>query len=101
MSKGEHKGTCISMWMSDEEIAKIDALTTSTGYNRTKLFKELLANKPLPDKSYWKTYRQLASLGGMIKRFVENGQHGNAYKLGCEVLEIAHELERLEKEGVR
>lgn len=89
------------MWMSDDEIAKIEALTISTGYNRTKLFKELLASRPLPDKSYWKTYRQLASLGGMIKRFVDNGEHGNAYKLGCKILEIARELERFEKEEAR
>lgn len=89
------------MWMSDDEMSRIEALCASSGYNRTKLFKELLNNRPLPDKSYWKTYRQLASLGGLIKKFVETGQHGNAYRLGCEILSIAKELERLEKEGAR
>ena len=101
MAKGEHKGVCISMWMSKEEMEKIEALEESSGKTRTQIFKDLLAKRPIPDRSYWRTFRQLASLGGLIKKFVENGEHGNAYKLGCEVLEIACELERLEKEGVR
>lgn len=98
MSKGIHRGTCISMWMSPGEMEKINALTTSSGQSRTQLFKNLLARRPVPDKSYWKTYKQLASLGGMIKRFVDNGQHGNAFHLGLQVLQIAQELERQDKE---
>lgn len=98
MSKADHKGTCISMWMSDEEMKKIEALMVSSGQTRTALFKNLLAGRSIPDKSYWKTYRQLAQIGGLIKRHVDNGQHGSAYKLGCEVVRIARELEKLEKE---
>lgn len=99
MPKGVHNGTCVSFWASDAEIEKLAYLSTSSGQSRTKVIKDLINEKRLPDKSYWKTYRQLASLGGLIKKFVDNGDHGNAYQLGCEVLAIARELERLEKEG--
>ncbi len=98
MPNGKHRGTCISLWVSDEEYEKIEALKASSGLSRSDLIKKLLAGEPLPDKSYWKTYKQIASIGGMIKKFMENGTYGNAYKLGCDILATARELERLDKE---
>lgn len=96
--KPKNKGVHISFWVSDEQAEKLDALAIASGQTRTKVLKALIDNRPLIDKSYWRTYSQLASIGGLIKGRVDNGEHGNAYKLGMKVLQIARELERLEKE---
>lgn len=97
MPKGKHRGTCVSLWLSDEELEKVEALMTSSGQTRTKVIKDLLAGRQLPDHSLWKTCKRLASIGGYIKKFVDNGEHGNAYKLGCEIIATAREIEKSEK----
>lgn len=88
----------MSFWVTEEQAQKIEALALASGKSKTQIFKALIDNAPIIDKSYWKTYSQLASIGGLIKGMVESGKHGNAYKLGMEILKIARELERLEKD---
>ena len=94
----KHRGVHMSFWVSDKQAEKIEALAVASGQTRTKVMKALIDKAPLLDRSYWKTYSQLASIGGLIKGRVDSGQHGDAYRLGVEILRIARELERIEKE---
>lgn len=94
----KHCGVFVGCWITHEQAEKLEALAAASGQTKTKILKALIDNQPIIDKSYWRTYSQLASIGGLIKSKMDSGQHGDAYKLGQRVLKIARELERLEKE---
>ncbi len=88
----EHKGQHLSAWISDAQMEKVKSLAISAGVTKTEVIRALIDGRALPERSYWKTYSTLASIGGLIKARVESGQHGSAYSLGCEILKIAHQL---------
>lgn len=94
----KNKGVHVSFWVTDEQAQKLDALAEASGQTRTKILKALIDNAPIIDRSYWRTYSQLASIGGLIKGKLDSGEHSDAYRLGQQILKIARELERLEKE---
>lgn len=94
----KHNGVFVGCWLSQEQAEKLEALAAASGQTKTKILKALIDNQPIIDKSYWRTYSQLASIGGLIKAKMDSGQHSDAYRLGQRVLKIARELERLEKE---
>lgn len=94
----KHNGVFVGCWITQEQAEKLEALAEASGQTKTKVIKALIDNAPIIDKSYWRTYSQLASIGGLIKGKVDSGEHGDAYRLGQRVLKIARELERMEKE---
>lgn len=79
-------GVCVSLWLDDEQIAKLGELEKSTGKSRSDVIRGLIDRKRLPDISFWQTYQMLAQLGAHLKRTGDE-------KTGAEILAIARRLE--------
>lgn len=88
----KHKGVHLSVWISDELAAKLDAMTAASGLSRSMVIRRLIDGQPVPEKSYVRTLNELSRIGGLIKSHVTAGKPGEALALGREVVRIAREL---------
>lgn len=91
-NKIDHKGVHLSVWISDELAAKLDAMTVASGLSRSMVIRRLLDEQSIPEKSYVRTLNELARIGGLIKSHVTAGKPGEALAMGREVVRIAREL---------
>lgn len=88
----KNRGTFVGVWLSDEFYSKLRELAALSGKSQSEALRALIAQKPLPNKSFVKTLNQIAKIGGLIKAKVDSGEHGNAYALGQKVCRIVQEI---------
>lgn len=92
----KNKGVHLSVWISDEQAAKLEAMTAASGLSRSKVIRRLLDGQTIPERSYTRTLSELARIGGLIKSHVTAGRQDEALALGREVLKIARSLQDAE-----
>ena len=90
----KRKGVHVSFWISDEQAEKLDELAMSSGLTRSKIWKALLDRKMIPERSFARLCGEIAKIGGLIKGKVVSGKHGDAYRLGQELVKIARALKK-------
>lgn len=90
--KIEHKGKHLSLWITDAQGEKLEAISRASGLSRSEVIRRTIDGLAVPDKSYTRTLGELARLGGLIKSHIEGGERAEALAIAREVLEIAREL---------
>lgn len=94
--KGQHfnSGVHLSVWVSVEQAAKLDALAAGCGKTRSEVIRFLIDARPLPDQSYARLLQQLAKTGGLLKHLGTTGQDNKVFAQGREVVSIARRLKK-------
>lgn len=95
-SKERHRGEYFSCWLSSEQNSKLEMLASAAGLNKSAYVRTMLDGKRPADVSFWKLYRQLASIGGLIKYLFGNGKRNDAWELSEKLVSYARKLERQE-----
>lgn len=90
--KPKNKGAHLSLWITDAQAEKLNALSAASGLTRSNVVRRLIDGQAIPEKSYARTLGELGRLGGLIKSHIEGDERAEALAIAREVLDIAREL---------